>query len=130
MPSYKNLLAGDSAPWFHVRCTAPDEFAFDTAGGRYLVLCFFMTASDARGRSAVAAALEEPGLFDEVKAAFFGVSVDPADKALSRVAGRVPGTSTATSAGCMAPSRTTPIPPGAGCPCAACGSCSIRRCVS
>jgi peroxiredoxin len=91
MPSYKNLLAGDSAPWFHVRCTAPDEFAFDTAGGRYLVLCFFMTASDARGRSAIAAALEEARLFDEVKAAFFGVSVDPADKALNRVAGRVPG---------------------------------------
>jgi len=91
MPSYKNLLAGDSAPWFHARCTAPDEFAFDTAGGRYLVLCFFMTASDARGRSAIAAALEEARLFDEVKAAFFGVSVDPADKALNRVAGRVPG---------------------------------------
>jgi peroxiredoxin/predicted 2-oxoglutarate/Fe(II)-dependent dioxygenase YbiX len=91
MPSYRNLLPGDSAPWFRAPCTAREEFAIETAGGRYLVLCFFMTASDAKGRGAVAAALEESGLFDEVKAAFFGVSVDPADKALNRVAGRIPG---------------------------------------
>jgi peroxiredoxin len=91
MPSYKNLLPGDPAPWFHARSTTREKFAFDSAGGRYLVLCFFMTASDARGRAAVAAAQAEADLFDDVKAAFFGVSIDPADEAQKRVAGCLPG---------------------------------------
>ena len=91
MPSYKNLLPGDAAPWFQARCTTRDRFAFDTAGGRYLVLCFFMTAADARGRSALAAAFAETGQFDDAKAAFFGVSIDQTDEAQKRVAGRIPG---------------------------------------
>jgi predicted 2-oxoglutarate/Fe(II)-dependent dioxygenase YbiX len=50
-----------------------------------------MTAADARGRAAVAAALAEADLFDDVRAAFFGVSIDPADETQKRVSGRVPG---------------------------------------
>jgi peroxiredoxin/predicted 2-oxoglutarate/Fe(II)-dependent dioxygenase YbiX len=91
MPTFKNLLPGDPAPWFHARSTTREKFSFDSAGGRYLVLCFFMTASDERGRRAVVAALAEPGLFDDVKAAFFGVSVDPADEAEKRGPDRIPG---------------------------------------
>jgi len=91
MPSYKNLLPGDPAPWFEARSTTREKFAFDTVGGRYLVLCFFMTASDARGQDAVAAARAELDLFDDVRASFFGVSIDPADEAQKRVSGRIPG---------------------------------------
>src|SRR5262245_2697742 len=91
MPTYKNLLPGDPAPYFLARASTRDKFAFDTAGGRYLVLCFFMTAADARGRSAVSAALAEPDLFDDVRAAFFGVSIDPADETQRRLSGRIPG---------------------------------------
>src|SRR5262245_38112465 len=90
-PTYKNLLPGDTAPYFSARATTREKFAFDTAGGRYLVLCFFMTAADARGRAAVMAALAEPELFDDTRAAFFGVSIDPGDEAHRRVAGRIPG---------------------------------------
>jgi len=90
MPKYRNLLPGDPAPWFSARANTRPEFAFDVAGGRYVVLCFFATA-DARGRSAVEAAFATPGLFDDDKAAFFGVSIDPADEAEKRVVGRLPG---------------------------------------
>jgi peroxiredoxin/predicted 2-oxoglutarate/Fe(II)-dependent dioxygenase YbiX len=89
MPSYRNLLPGDSAPWFRARATTRASFAFDSTGGRYLVLCFFMTAADAKGQAAIAAAMSEPGLFNDEKAAFFGVSIDANDEA--RVKGRIPG---------------------------------------
>jgi len=62
----------------------------DVIGGRYIVLCFF-AAADARGKSAVAAAFAERGLFDDENASFFGVSIDPADKARKRVVGQTPG---------------------------------------
>jgi peroxiredoxin/predicted 2-oxoglutarate/Fe(II)-dependent dioxygenase YbiX len=90
MARYRNLLPGDPAPWFHARANTRAEFAFDTAAGRYIVLCFFATA-DARGQAALAAAFAETGLFDDRTASFFGVSVDPADEAEKRVSGRTPG---------------------------------------
>ena len=86
MPTYRNLLPGDPAPWFHARSSTRAEFALDVIGGRYIVLCFFATA-DARGKSAVAAAFAERGLFDDTNASFFGVSIDPADEAHKRVVG-------------------------------------------
>jgi predicted 2-oxoglutarate/Fe(II)-dependent dioxygenase YbiX/peroxiredoxin len=91
MPSYKNLLPGDAAPWFHARATSRPDYAFDTAAGRYLVLCFFATAADARGRAAVEAALALTHLFNDVFASFFGVTIDPTDEAQQRVASRLPG---------------------------------------
>lgn len=91
MPTYKNLLTGDPAPWFRARTQSRERFAFDTCAGRYLVLCFFMTASDARGRAALAAAGAAKGVFDDDKAAFFGVSIDPTDVAQKRIANRIPG---------------------------------------
>src|SRR5262245_25211245 len=91
MPKYRNLLPGDPAPWFQARATTRAEFTLDTVGGRYVVLCFFATAADARGRSAVAAALAAKDLFDDETASFFGVSVDPEDESRRRVAGRLPG---------------------------------------
>ena len=91
MPSYKNLLPGDPAPWFQARATSRPDFAFDTAAGRYLVLCFFATAADTRGHAAVHAALALPHFFDDVFASFFGVSIDPTDETHKRVASRLPG---------------------------------------
>ena len=91
MPSYKNLLPGDPAPWFQARTTNRPDFAFDTAAGRYIVLCFFATASDARGRAAVSTALALTHFFDDVFASFFGVTIDQTDEAQQRVASRLPG---------------------------------------
>jgi len=65
-------------------------FALDSTAGRYIVLCFFGSA-DAKAKGAIDAALAEPELFDDERATFFGVSIDPADEAKRRVKGRVPG---------------------------------------
>jgi len=91
MPSYRNLLPGDPAPWFQARSTSRPDFAFDTSAGRYLVLCFFASAADARGRAALSAALARKHVFDDVFASFFGVTLDPTDQTEKRVAGSLPG---------------------------------------
>ena len=91
MPSYQRLLPGDPAPWFHARSSSRRDFAFDTIAGRYVVLCFFASAGDARGRAAVDAAIARKRFFDDEFASFFGVSIDPADEAQARVVGSVPG---------------------------------------
>src|SRR5262245_30722213 len=91
MPSYRNLLPGDPAPWFHQRASVNPNYAFDAAAGRYLVLCFFMSAGNPRAQAALAAALANSALFDDQRAAFFGVSIDPADEQQKRVATRLPG---------------------------------------
>lgn len=85
------MQPGDPAPRFRARANTRDNFALDTVGGRYIVLCFFGSAARAGGRSALDAAFAEPGLFDDSWASFFGVSVDPADEAEGRLTGRVPG---------------------------------------
>jgi peroxiredoxin/predicted 2-oxoglutarate/Fe(II)-dependent dioxygenase YbiX len=59
-------------------------------GGRYIVLCFFATA-DAKGRRAIAKALEHTEVFDDNFASFFGVSLDPSDETQGRVSARLPG---------------------------------------
>jgi predicted 2-oxoglutarate/Fe(II)-dependent dioxygenase YbiX/peroxiredoxin len=84
-------MAGDPAPWFHQRSASYPRYAFDTAGGRYIVLCFFASAGDPRGRRAVHAVLARRQVFDDVKACFFGVSLDPADEAEKRVVDSMPG---------------------------------------
>jgi len=91
MPSYKQLLPGDPAPWFQTRASSRPDFAFDTVGGRYLVLCFFLTAADARGQAAVNAALTWPRVFDDAFASFYGVTIDPTDEAQQRLASHFPG---------------------------------------
>ena len=91
MPTYRNLQPGEPAPWFHQRSSVNPNYAFDSAAGRYLVLCFFLSAAHPRARPALEAALARRGLFDDIKAAFFGVSIDPADEAQRRVATKLPG---------------------------------------
>jgi len=91
MPSYRDLQPGDPAPWFHQRSSVNPRYAFDSAAGRYLVLCFFLSAANPRGRAALEAAWSEGSLFDDDKASFFGVSLDAADERQKRVATRLPG---------------------------------------
>ncbi len=91
MPNFLNLLPGDPAPYFFQRSPANPRFVFDTAAGRYLVLCFFGSAADSHSQAAIAAVRARPHLFDDVNASFFGVSIDPADEAQGRVADSYPG---------------------------------------
>src|SRR4029077_17539705 len=55
--SYAKLTPGDPAPWFHQRATSNPNYAFDTAAGRYVVLCFYASAGDAVGRAAIQSVL-------------------------------------------------------------------------
>src|SRR5262245_34452831 len=87
---YRNLHVGEPAPWFEARSTTRDVFAVDSTGGRYIVLCFYGSA-DPKGKAAIDAAFAHPSLFDDQRATFFGVSIDPADEAKRRVVGRIPG---------------------------------------
>ncbi|HEY8383371.1 MAG TPA: 2OG-Fe(II) oxygenase [Microvirga sp.] len=90
-PAFRALHPGDPAPWFRQRCTSNPDYAFDTVAGRYVVLCFYGTASDEAGRAALAAVEANRALFDDTSLCLFGVSVDPADEAQGRVRESLPG---------------------------------------
>ena len=91
MAEYASLTAGDPAPWFHQRSGSNPRYTFDVAAGRYLVLCFYATARDAQSRAAIDAAFARPDIFDDIKASFFGVSLDQGDEAEKRIGERIPG---------------------------------------
>lgn len=91
MAEYTLLEVGDPAPWFRQRSTTNQQYVFDTAAGRYLVLCFFLSAGDEGGRAMLQILDEERRLFDDAKMAFFGVTVDPADLERTAVTEKLPG---------------------------------------
>ena len=91
MNRYVNLLPGDPAPFFIQRSVSKPRFAFNTVGGRYLVLCFYGTARDESVRAALAAVKEWNTVFDDQFAACFGISVDPEDVAQNRISERATG---------------------------------------
>lgn len=41
---FVNLAPGNPAPWFHAASTSNPRYAFDTAAGRYILMCFFGSA--------------------------------------------------------------------------------------
>jgi peroxiredoxin len=88
---FARLLPGDPAPWFRQRTFGNPNYAFDTVAGRYVVVCFFASAGDAAGQGAVEAVLANRHLFDDQRACFFGVSIDPRDEAEDRIRDSVPG---------------------------------------
>jgi peroxiredoxin len=91
MPTWVNLTAGDPAPWFFQRSFANPRYAFNTAGGRYIVLCFFASANDGHSHAAITAVRSRPKFFNDINACFFGVSFDPKDETEKRVADHYPG---------------------------------------
>lgn len=88
---YVMLTRGDPAPWFTQRATGNPRYAFDTAAGRYLVLCFYASSADPVTQETLAAVEAERGLFDDEHSCFFGVTLDPQDEAENRVKPRLPG---------------------------------------
>ena len=90
-PSYVDLQPGDPAPWFRQRSTSNPRYVFDTVAGRHVVLCFYGTARDEAGRAALDAVMAGRARFDDVRASFFGVSLDPSDEAEGRARESMPG---------------------------------------
>ncbi|MCA3420807.1 MAG: 2OG-Fe(II) oxygenase [Roseomonas sp.] len=90
-PVFTRLLPGDPAPRFVGATTTMSRFTFDTAGGRYIVLCLLGTAGDVGGQVALRAIAERHHIFDDEKFCLFGVVIDPEDQAQNRVQERLPG---------------------------------------
>lgn len=91
MPPDPPLLPGDPAPWFVQATLGNPRFHFHTAAGRWLVLGMFGRTDDSAAAQAIAAVRARPDLFDDVRASFFGVTLDPADAAQGRIAETIPG---------------------------------------
>ncbi|WP_397541390.1 2OG-Fe(II) oxygenase [Roseovarius salis] len=85
------LTPGDPAPSFIQRSVSNPRYAFDSAAGRYLVLCFYGSSGDPHAQAALEAAHARTDIFDDDRACFFGVSVDPEDETTGRVENRLPG---------------------------------------
>ena len=88
---YRNLRMGDWATRFRQRTLANPNYAFDTVGGRYVVLCFYGSTQNQGGAAALEAAFAATDIFDDSFASFFGVVHDRADIEQSRVAEHYPG---------------------------------------
>lgn len=88
---YLVLGPGDPAPWFSQRSTSNPNYVFDTAAGRWLVLCFFGSAADPGSRAVLDQVLAYRAMFDDEHASFFGISLDPRDETEGRVAESMPG---------------------------------------
>jgi alkyl hydroperoxide reductase subunit AhpC len=86
------LGLGEAAPWF--RCATlegNDQYAFDSAGGRAILMLFFGSAANPAVAAALAAMARRADLVDDVDASFFGITVDPTDVAEKRIRKRIPG---------------------------------------
>ncbi|HET6469899.1 MAG TPA: 2OG-Fe(II) oxygenase [Geminicoccaceae bacterium] len=91
MSAVPSFQPGDPVPWFTVQSRANPQFAFNTVAGRYILLCFYGTAGHANVREALDQVAARRALFDDDKASFFGVSIDPRDLEENRTQDLVPG---------------------------------------
>jgi peroxiredoxin/predicted 2-oxoglutarate/Fe(II)-dependent dioxygenase YbiX len=85
------LQIGDAMPRLAQRTPNQPKFSLDSAAGRYIVLCFFGTLSDAGGQKALQAIDAHRAFFDDANMCLFGVSVDRDDEKLNRIRERAPG---------------------------------------
>ena len=72
---------GEPAPFFAAATDGVSHYSLDVVAGRWIVLMFFGTAGQADTADGLIQAIERRELFDGRNAAFFGVSVDPLDRA-------------------------------------------------
>ena len=86
------LVPGQAAPWFHAAALDGNpRYAFDTAAGRWIVLLMMGSGGHDASQEALRVLHENRDLFDDRRACFFGVTIDPDDVARGRVAQRLPG---------------------------------------
>ncbi|MGX7896645.1 2OG-Fe(II) oxygenase [Tsuneonella sp. HG222] len=86
------LVPGDYAPWFKAPViSGRADYAFDSVAGRHILMLFYGSASHAPAAEALALVARHRGLFDDIGACFFGVSVDARDASEGRIAQQLPG---------------------------------------
>jgi peroxiredoxin len=73
---------GDYIPWYNVQPTVGPVLGIHTLAGRYIVQCFFESASNPFGRRVLDDIQRHAERFDGTRVMFYGVSVDPRDEHL------------------------------------------------
>src|SRR5262249_12264045 len=84
------LTPGDPAPIF-VAKGGKGAFRLATAGGRYLVLCFFGSAGDPAMEAMLRALLQRADVFDGERAGFVAIGCDRGDQQAGRIEAVLPG---------------------------------------
>jgi predicted 2-oxoglutarate/Fe(II)-dependent dioxygenase YbiX/alkyl hydroperoxide reductase subunit AhpC len=88
----KMLALGEPAPWFHGQAlSGANHYAFDTAAGRWIVMLLMGSGAREVAQTALRLLQQNRELFDDRQASFFGVTIDPSDAKLGRVAQALPG---------------------------------------
>jgi predicted 2-oxoglutarate/Fe(II)-dependent dioxygenase YbiX/peroxiredoxin len=86
------LVPGEPVPWFHAEeLSGNPRYAFDTAAGRWIVMLFLGSGGGEAGKAALDLLGRCRELFDDERASFFGVTIDPADVEQGRIARHLPG---------------------------------------
>lgn len=71
---------GEPARFFAAATDGVERYSLDVVAGRWIVLMFFGTTSQEAAAEGLALAIKRRSLFNGADAAFFGVSIDPADR--------------------------------------------------
>ena len=71
---------GEPAPFFTAPVDGNPRYSIQVAAGRWLVLLAFGSLESKAAQAAHQAVLQRRALFDDLKAAFFGLSADPLDR--------------------------------------------------
>lgn len=90
-PASAPFRPGDPAPVFVARASSNPRYHFDTVAGRYILMAFLGSSEQPAAMAALSLVHENHALFDDVRLAFFGVSVDPRDEQEGRLVQMLPG---------------------------------------
>ncbi|HEV7383997.1 MAG TPA: redoxin domain-containing protein, partial [Phenylobacterium sp.] len=82
---------GEPAPFFTAATDNNDRYSLEVAAGRWIVLMAFGTLAEPASAQAFAEIVARRNLFNDFDAAFFGISVDPADRLQRGLANSEPG---------------------------------------
>lgn len=85
------LAWGEAAPLFTARSSVNEKFHFSSSAGRYIVLCFFGSATERRSQQIWADVEQSLPRFDVENVMFFGVTTNSADQPLLESRGKSPG---------------------------------------
>lgn len=82
---------GEPSPWFTGKTSSNENFHFSSVAGRYVCLVFAPSSTAPAGQAAWNQIIGRRDLFNDVRACVFGVTFDPDDERLTRVADAPPG---------------------------------------
>lgn len=82
---------GEPAPFFTAATDNNDRYSLEVAAGRWIVLMAFGTLAEPASARAFTEIVARRNLFNDFDAAFFGISVDPADRLQRGLANSEPG---------------------------------------